>query len=145
MAQLQPPQSGGGEGIKMPKRRPVHALLGGGLGSQQSACSRTVAYARDRKARPPSAHGWEIMPWPQPREPAHRADSQQPGMGITCSTEGGTTFLYNWEGKQSCRKGVKEKKQPTKLCLKMGVSLNRNLNLLSPDSYGHSSVQSGMN
>lgn len=41
-------------------------------------------------------------------------------------------------------KSKQETRHTTELCLKMGVSLNHNLNLLSPDSYGYNSMQSGI-
>jgi len=59
---------------KMPRQKPVCALLGDGIESQQSGCPRTETCARGRKARPPSVRGWEIVP--PSREPAHTADSQ---------------------------------------------------------------------
>lgn len=88
--------------------------------------------------------GWEIVPWPLPKEPVQRAESQQPGMGITCSAEWNMTFPCIWGTKHCHWKGTKPKKphnkppssqtpkQPNKLCLKIGVSLNHNLDFVIP-------------
>lgn len=118
MARLQYPQSGGGKGVKTARQRPIHALLSGCLRSQQSGCPRTETCARDRKAGLPSAPGWEITPWPQPREPAPTA-AEVPRYDLSMQLGKETGLL-----KGSQRK--KNKTQPTKSSLKTGESPSRN-------------------
>lgn len=127
----------------MPRQRPVRALLGG---------------SPSKVAVPEQRHMPEIA---RPDHPAPMAGKSCPCTQSTQSAARHGDYLWHRRwcnlfvrlGKETgLLKGSKRKKtknntkqNPTSLCLKMGESLNHNLNLLSPDSYGHSSVQSGMN
>lgn len=128
----------------MPRQRPVPALLGG---------------SPSKVAVPEQRHMPEIA---KPDHPAPTAGKSCPCTQSTQSAARHGDYLRHrrccnlfvrLEKETGLLKGSKRKKKqtnqnqkkPSKLCLKMRPSLNHNLNSLSPDSYGHSLVQSGMN